>query len=60
MKEDQKRITIDLDEALYKRLKVHAAMSDVTITDIIRELVKWHVPPLAQPMLLTGSEIEPS
>jgi hypothetical protein len=39
VKEDQKRITVDLDAALFRRLKLHALLSDKTMTDIVRELV---------------------
>jgi hypothetical protein len=43
---NMKRLTIELDPALHQRLKLHAVLSDKTITDIIRELLDRELPAL--------------
>ncbi len=34
-----KRITVDLEEALYRRLKIQCVLEDTHITDIVRKLL---------------------
>ncbi len=38
------RISIDLDDDLYKRLKVHCALEKKTIVDIVRKLLEGYLP----------------
>ena len=34
-----KRYTLDLDEELHKRLKVHCAIQDLDMSEVIRKLI---------------------
>jgi metal-responsive CopG/Arc/MetJ family transcriptional regulator len=38
------RISIDLDDDLYKRLKVHCALEKQTIADVVRKLLENYLP----------------
>jgi predicted DNA-binding protein len=38
-----KRVTIDLDENLYRRLKVHCAMTDQRIAEVLRKLIEQYL-----------------
>jgi macrodomain Ter protein organizer (MatP/YcbG family) len=38
------RISIDLEDELYKRLKVYCALEKVTIADVVRELLEKRFP----------------
>lgn len=43
-----RRLTVELDPALYQRLKLHAVFSGKTVSDIIRELLDKELPTLGQ------------
>ena len=38
-----RRITVDLDDALYRKLKIHCAMEDFKITELLRQLLTEHL-----------------
>ena len=38
------RISVDLEDDLYKRLKVHCALEKATIADVVRELLEKRFP----------------
>ena len=37
------RMSIDLEDGLYKRLKVHCAMEKLTLADVVRKLVEEYL-----------------
>jgi predicted DNA binding CopG/RHH family protein len=36
------RISVDLSEDLYRKLKIHCAMEGLTIADVVRKLLEKH------------------
>jgi hypothetical protein len=41
---ETKRLTVELDAALFHRLKLHAVLSDKPMKDVVRELLDRELP----------------
>jgi predicted CopG family antitoxin len=37
------RITVDLSDELYRKLKIHCAIENLTLADVIRKLLEEHL-----------------
>jgi hypothetical protein len=44
MRDGEKRLTVDLPEPLYRRLKLHALLSDKRMADIVRDMLDRELP----------------
>ena len=49
-----KRVTVDLEEPLYKRLRVAAAYASESMADLIRRLLDRELPDVDQDREVTG------
>jgi predicted DNA-binding protein len=37
------RISVDLSDELYRKLKIHCAMEGLTVADVVRKLLEEHL-----------------